>query len=790
MFFTQEDYKKIEQWLSRNAIKDTEFNNSVLPLKGNEEVTIIQDGHNKKLLLKDLANNIKLLGDYDFINISESFNAKYISLQNAISLIPYRSRKLGQVITFLETNGNWGIYQFKGESLEVWDNTTLWVNVIESLHIDSILPDEEDLTITTPDIQGNVKMKFKDKEYNPLDFSGLGKVYLRKNIISTIDTENNIAKDINLLNQQALSKENTIYVIQYDFDLNGAEITIPEGCVLQFEGGSLNNGTLVFNNTTLLSKVNINCRFSGRIANESIHLEWFTGNDYDVIQDAINCINIYRPGTSLYAASVQEIKFKNGKVYTIDKELNFGHYLKIDGNEAIIKNTTVGGTIFKSTLAFYINVCNLNFIGTNVKAFHVPAPNYDDARFRFKNLCIQTDNYDKSIENNYAFVLSSRSCHIILEQIDCQQAVQFLRCTADFVYLKDSWINGYSNKTSFVRPENTCSINNEGTSRMTIRNTVFIPEYDGETPNKDTRWIDNYAHLSIQDSHFGGENAGYAIIWQYKSPDNLSELAMHHCQIDISNTQCAAGAYYKYWGGLVVLMKNVLPGKFCFKNTYPAVQTQLISLYGWVKDEGYSFTNYDEVYSKAAPLFCEYVNQHINNKTFLPSKSIYTENSISVDKCFRPFLGNNNINFNPSEFDKDLIFGILHRLGYNSSAYQWSEYKFRVGVSGYHTNGNTFCKYITYRFVVHQQAGANPRIFTYTEDSSISKTWGDMPDDLLSFSLKCSAVNTYTCNLSIKITKSSDISSGFLGVSIQPILIGATHSAISALPSFYPMMYK
>ena len=180
MFFTQDDYKKIEQWLSRNAIKDTEFNNSVLPLKGNEEVTIIQDGHNKKLLLKDLANNIKLLGDYDFINISESFNAKYISLQNAISLIPYRSRKLGQVITFLETNGNWGIYQFKGESLEVWDNTTLWVNVIESLHIDSILPDEEDLTITTPDIQGNVKMKFKDKEYNPLDFSGLGKIYLRK----------------------------------------------------------------------------------------------------------------------------------------------------------------------------------------------------------------------------------------------------------------------------------------------------------------------------------------------------------------------------------------------------------------------------------------------------------------------------------------------------------------------------------------------------------------------------------------------------------------------------------
>lgn len=289
MFFTQEDYKKIEQWLSRNAIKDTEFNNSVLPLKGNEEVTIIQDGHNKKLLLKDLANNIKLLGDYDFINISESFNAKYISLQNAISLIPYRSRKIGQVITFLETNGNWSIYQFKGESLEVWDNTTLWVNVIESLHIDSILPDEEDLTITTPDIQGNVKMKFKDKEYNTLNFSGLGKVYLRKNLVTIIDTENNIAKDINLLTQQAFSKENTIYVIQYDFDLNGAEITIPEGCVLDFQGGSLNNGII-----------------KGRILNSYIKPEWF-GAKGDGNNDDTTAIN--------QALELGKVKLSTNKTY-------------------------------------------------------------------------------------------------------------------------------------------------------------------------------------------------------------------------------------------------------------------------------------------------------------------------------------------------------------------------------------------------------------------------------------------------------------------------------------------
>lgn len=724
---------------------------------------------------KESGKNLKqLLNQYNHIKLDWKGNV--VDTRNSVPLV---LRHKGLFITY--DNGTSIVTEFyKGEDISasinsIWQNDNNWTDLSPG----ASLADNEDIA----EIDG--KFKFADRNHNAAQFTGMGRIILRKNLV---DVGGGTVK--NVLTQDIINKSNTIYEIRYDFDLNGEEITIPEDCILQFEGGSLNGGTLIFNNTTLLSKVNINCRFSGKIANDSIHLEWFTSNDYDVIQDAINCINIYRPDTSLYAASVQEIKFKNGKVYTIDKELNFSHYLRIDGNEAIIKNTTVGGTIFKSTLAFYINVCNLNFKGTNVKAFHVPAPNYDDARFRFKNLCIQTDNYDKSIEDNYAFVLSSRSCHIVLEQIDCQQAVQFLKCTADFVYLKDSWINGYSNKTSFVRPENTCSINNEGTSRMTIRNTVFIPEYDGQTPNKDTRWIDNYTHLSIQDSHFGGENAGYAIIWQYQSPDKLSELAMHRCQIDISNTQCAAGAYYKYWGGLVVLMKNVLPGKFCFKNTHPAVHTRLISLYGWVKDEGYSFTNYNEVYNKAAPLFCEYVNQHINNKTFLPTKSIYTENSISVNKCFRPFIGNNNINFNPSKYDEDIIFGILYRSGYDAQAYQWSEFKFRVGVSGYHKNGNTFCKYITYRFVVHQQAGANPFIYTYTEDSSISKMWADMPDDLLTFSVKCTGVNTYNCNLSIKITKSSDIASDFLGVSIQPILTGATHSAVSALPSFYPMVYK
>ena len=49
-----------------------------------------------------------------------------------------------------------------------------------------------------------------------------------------------------------INKENTIYEIRYDFDLNGGEIIIPEGCVLDFEGGKITRGTLVLNGTKII----------------------------------------------------------------------------------------------------------------------------------------------------------------------------------------------------------------------------------------------------------------------------------------------------------------------------------------------------------------------------------------------------------------------------------------------------------------------------------------------------------------------------------------------------------
>ena len=48
---------------------------------------------------------------------------------------------------------------------------------------------------------------------------------------------------------QLVGKENYIIEVRDIIDLDGEDITIPEGCTLKFEGGELTNGTVNFQNT-------------------------------------------------------------------------------------------------------------------------------------------------------------------------------------------------------------------------------------------------------------------------------------------------------------------------------------------------------------------------------------------------------------------------------------------------------------------------------------------------------------------------------------------------------------
>ena len=58
----------------------------------------------------------------------------------------------------------------------------------------------------------------------------------------TIILKKNFVNGVNTLTQEMMSAQNTKYVIKYNYVL-GENITIPENCILEFDGGSIVNST-------------------------------------------------------------------------------------------------------------------------------------------------------------------------------------------------------------------------------------------------------------------------------------------------------------------------------------------------------------------------------------------------------------------------------------------------------------------------------------------------------------------------------------------------------------------
>lgn len=93
---------------------------------------------------------------------------------------------------------------------------------------DQVIDDKTGLTLDK--VAGGA---LEEKEYTSDSNNGMGRVVLRKNLVEGVNT----------LTKNMINKSNTTYIIQYDFTL-GEDIIIPKNCVLEFNGGSLNNGKI------------------------------------------------------------------------------------------------------------------------------------------------------------------------------------------------------------------------------------------------------------------------------------------------------------------------------------------------------------------------------------------------------------------------------------------------------------------------------------------------------------------------------------------------------------------
>lgn len=77
--------------------------------------------------------------------------------------------------------------------------------------------------------------------------------------------------------QNKFNKPNTIYKVTKDLDLNHCVLTIPKGCTLQFDGGTISNGSLFGNFTKIIADS------STVIFGQQIHIEgsWDIADIYD-----------------------------------------------------------------------------------------------------------------------------------------------------------------------------------------------------------------------------------------------------------------------------------------------------------------------------------------------------------------------------------------------------------------------------------------------------------------------------------------------------------------------------
>lgn len=209
------------------------------------------------------------------------------------------------------------------------------------------IPDNEDLTKNK-----SGELQLSDRSYSPSDFSGMGYKILRKNMVA----------GKNVLTQEMITDPNTIYEIRYDYDLEGAEITIPEGCTLKFVGGSLKNGVIKGNNTIIVNKDNdhifteiyfhtndVTSDYSnaGLFICKEIYAKWFG----IIPNNSINYQDKFEQLSSLICCC------ENINLYFDEGNYKFGKQDSIDQR----------GFKTISHLILFIGHCLLKFTGNNIK---------------------------------------------------------------------------------------------------------------------------------------------------------------------------------------------------------------------------------------------------------------------------------------------------------------------------------------------------------------------------------------------------------------------------------------
>ena len=500
------------------------------------------------------------------------------TLEDAIVQVPETIRIAGLKVSFLNNSGLVETWEFAGgvfENIENWksnedkltdirDEAISKIKEVESDVISNFssqrvtpemlsestkqfinasgggtinnLADDEDLVSVDKGENLSV-LKFADRAYNPGIHVGMGYKILRRNIID----------GKNILTQDMINQSYTIYVVQYDYDLNGATITLPEGCMFDFQGGSISNGFL-----------------EGKIENTHARPEWFhSPKDEDwsaAIQQALNICPTVLLSNKIYELRVPILLNIYNHLIGIGTEKSkiisnidsgFCIYCNIDDNDKdiqswysfmVIKDLAISykhkDWVDDERLTYYENAhcikssANLHVINVNINYFNkaIEFPNYADS---VKLHYLTIDDRARLKKTDYA---PNRDCNIIFKESgDCAD-INFLYNSQVYFNLQPSILVRNCIQCGFVFKYSNAklvNVHNEDTehypiflseSNVVLDNCFFhVPESPEKSVIYKDSGFNNLSSLALVRTSFNG------------NPTNKGKVYYHNNIIDFNH---------------------------------------------------------------------------------------------------------------------------------------------------------------------------------------------------------------------------------------------------------------
>jgi hypothetical protein len=231
----------------------------------------------------------------------------------------------------------------------------------------------------------------------------------------------------------------------------------------------------------------------------------------------------------------------------------------ITGSGAIIKQTDSTKNILKFSDAYMIRVSGLRFIGGAIQ-LALSNANLDTT-------VLQIDHCEFQVATKYAITATPTSpadhlsALLTIENCKFYTPAAVLQTYCDWTSFDRSWVTVGVPLT----PPNTAVFSNMS-GALHINNLVGVPGF-GATSNG-CRWIDNHGSVMVDNTRFGGEDAGLPIIYNYAGP--AAGFPFLGASVEIRNSAVAVG-HIGDPNAAVLNLQTDLPQVFIYEgNTGPA----------------------------------------------------------------------------------------------------------------------------------------------------------------------------------------------------------------------------